>query len=130
MTRHSSLIFACLMFLAGCAAVTKEEESRRVYGVVTESRTTSERVERPGQTPYGQIGGVGGIAQGEAAKSGGRQVTMVNRLFLKTAAGEVIVDFDEFFVPGTCVEVTPKRGVASSNYYPFGTARVARAGKC
>lgn len=122
-------LVALAFLMIGCTTPVTDA-SRRLAGVVTESRTTSQRADRPGIMPYALFGLLGALAYDEAVKVADTRVTFLNRSYVKTASGEIVVDWNEYFSPGTCLEIVPTANATSSSFFPFGSARVVRSDGC
>ena len=122
----SSIALGCL---AGCAGAVPDE-GRHIVGVVTSSTTASTPAERPGPGPFVLFGAVGGLIGAQVMKSADETTYIHNRLYVKTSAGEVVVDTDEYFPSGSCVEITPSVGEQSSTFFSYRSARVTPSDKC
>jgi hypothetical protein len=114
--------------LAGCAQAPVLDEDPHRVGVVTSSTSASTSVGRPG--PFTLVGAAGGLVGARAAASVDDEMHIHNRLYVKTAAGEVVVDTDEYFPPGSCVQITPSIGEASATFFPYRSARVIPSDQC
>jgi len=124
------LLVCCLALdcLAGCAQSTALGEGQPIVGVVTSSTSATTAVERPG--PFTLVGAAGGLVGTRAAASVDEQIHIHNRLYVKTTAGEVVVDTDDYFPPGSCVEITPSVGEQSATFFSYRSAQIVQAGKC
>jgi hypothetical protein len=121
----SLIALACL---AGCAESTVLDEGRDIVGVVTASTSASTSVGRPG--PFTLVGAAGGLAGTRTAASVDGEMHIHNRLYVKTAAGEVVVDTDDYFPPGSCVQITPSLGEPSASFFAYRSAWIVQSDKC
>ena len=126
--RRALISWIVLDCLAGCAQSTVPDEGRPLVGVVTSSTSATTPVERPG--PFTLVGAAGGLVGTRAAASVDEQMHIHNRLYVKTAAGEVVVDTDEYFQPGACVEITPSIGEPSATFFSYRSAQIVQSDKC
>lgn len=95
-------------------------------GVVTSSTSASTSVGRPG--PFTLVGAAGGLLGTRASVDEERHIH--NRLYVKTASGELTVDTDQYFPAGSCVEIMPYAGERFSTFFPYNSARVVRSDHC
>ncbi|HTM61331.1 MAG TPA: hypothetical protein VL199_13320 [Burkholderiales bacterium] len=126
--RRLLISFIVLDCLAGCAESTSLDEGQHIVGVVTSTSSATTPVQRPG--PFTLVGAAGGLLGTRAAASVDGQMHIHNRLYVKTTAGEVVVDTDEYFAPGSCVEITPLIGEQSVAFFPYRSAQIVQSGKC
>ena len=120
------LLSLFILCLAGCGSIVLDE-GRHIVGVVTAATSASTPAEGPDPGPFMLSGARGGLVP---VKSADGKTYLHNRLYVKTAAGEVVIDTDEYFPSGSCVEITPSIGGQSPTFFSFGSARVLSSDKC
>ena len=127
--RASRVVLIALAGLAGCESAPVDE-GRHIFGIVTSSTSASTPAERAGPGPFTLRGASGGLVAAQARPPAYEKTHIHNRLYVKTASGEVVVDTDDYFAPGACVEITPSAGERSSTFFSYRSARIAGSDRC
>jgi len=127
--RRLAIVSAAIASLTGCGSVALDE-ARHILGVVTSSTTASTPADRPGLRPFMIVGATGGLVAAQTGTSPDGTIYIHNRLYVKTDSGEVVVDTDDYFPPGSCVEITPAIGEQSSTFFSYRSARIVASDKC
>jgi hypothetical protein len=114
--------------LSDCSGPVTLDEALHIVGVVISSTSASTPVERPG--PFTLVGAAGGLVGTRAKASVDEETHIHNRLYVRTAWGELTVDTDQYFPTGSCVEIKPFAGERSGTFFPYGSAQLARSDHC